>query len=229
MAERGQIRVVTPGERTAGPSTPGMERQQAFATDAMWSGLVRTEAGMISGWHHHGEYETTIYVLSGALRMEFGATARPPLRPVPATSSTCPRVRCTGRAIPPPTRPTSSWCALVRESPRSTLTGRRRPEADRHWRSPPRRSAGETLWCAPGRSVQAELAALRILQHHPSLAGLLVLHLGRAGGQSTLNPPGLPGRRPARPRPPPGPTRSGGWRGGRGGPRPGPRARRGGR
>ena len=72
MAERSQIQVVTPGERTAGPSTPGMERQQAFATDAMWSGVVRTEAGMVSGWHHHGEYETTIYVLTGALRMEFG-------------------------------------------------------------------------------------------------------------------------------------------------------------
>jgi uncharacterized RmlC-like cupin family protein len=72
MAEQGQIRVVTPGERTAGPFTPGMDRQQAVATENMWSGWVRTEAGMQSGWHHHGEYETTIYVLTGAMRMEFG-------------------------------------------------------------------------------------------------------------------------------------------------------------
>jgi uncharacterized RmlC-like cupin family protein len=73
MAERqDQILVVTPGDRKAGPSTPGMERQQAVATDNMWSGLVRTEAGMMSGWHHHGEYETVIYVLTGLLRMEFG-------------------------------------------------------------------------------------------------------------------------------------------------------------
>jgi uncharacterized RmlC-like cupin family protein len=72
MAEQGQIVVVTPGERTAGPFTPGMDRQQAVATEHMWSGYVRTEAGMQSGWHHHGEYETTIYVLTGALRMEFG-------------------------------------------------------------------------------------------------------------------------------------------------------------
>jgi uncharacterized RmlC-like cupin family protein len=36
------------------------------------SGFVRTEAGMVSGWHHHGEYESVIYVLTGALRMEFG-------------------------------------------------------------------------------------------------------------------------------------------------------------
>jgi uncharacterized RmlC-like cupin family protein len=73
MAERqDQILVVTPGDRKAGPSTPGMERQQAVATDNMWSGLVRTEAAMVSGWHHHGEYETVIYVLTGLLRMEFG-------------------------------------------------------------------------------------------------------------------------------------------------------------
>ena len=72
MAEQGQIVVVTPGERTAGPFTPGMDRQQAVATENMWSGYVRTEAGMRSGWHHHGEYETTIYVVTGALHMEFG-------------------------------------------------------------------------------------------------------------------------------------------------------------
>jgi uncharacterized RmlC-like cupin family protein len=73
MAERQeQILVMTPGERRSGPPTPGMDRQEAFATDHVWSGIARTEAGMVSGWHHHGEYETTIYVLTGALRMEFG-------------------------------------------------------------------------------------------------------------------------------------------------------------
>jgi uncharacterized RmlC-like cupin family protein len=73
MAERqDEILLVTPAERTAGPPTPGMDRQQAFATDQTWSGYVRTEAGMTSGWHHHGEYESIIYVLTGALKMEFG-------------------------------------------------------------------------------------------------------------------------------------------------------------
>ena len=72
MAEQDEILVVTPGHRRPGPSTPGMERQEAFATDRMWSGVARTESGMVSGWHHHGEYETTIYVLTGSLRMEFG-------------------------------------------------------------------------------------------------------------------------------------------------------------
>ena len=72
MAGRDQILVVTPGDRKPGPSTRGMDRQEAFATDRMWSGFARTEVGMVSGWHHHGEYETTIYVLTGALKLEFG-------------------------------------------------------------------------------------------------------------------------------------------------------------
>lgn len=69
---RDQIVVVTPSDRTPGPPTPGMQRQQAIATDGAWAGFVRTEAGMVSGWHHHGDYETVIYVLTGVLKMEFG-------------------------------------------------------------------------------------------------------------------------------------------------------------
>jgi uncharacterized RmlC-like cupin family protein len=72
MAEQEQILVVSPERRKPGPATPGMDRQEAVATDGMWSGVARTEAGMMSGWHHHGGYETTIYVLTGSLRMEFG-------------------------------------------------------------------------------------------------------------------------------------------------------------
>jgi uncharacterized RmlC-like cupin family protein len=66
------VRRIGPEERTEGASTPGMIREEAVATDGMWAGLARTEAGMVSGWHHHGAFESTIYVLSGDLRMEFG-------------------------------------------------------------------------------------------------------------------------------------------------------------
>jgi uncharacterized RmlC-like cupin family protein len=66
------VLLVTPADRTPGPFTPGMYRQEAFATKGSWSGFVRTEPGMVSGWHHHGDYESVIYVLSGALRMECG-------------------------------------------------------------------------------------------------------------------------------------------------------------
>jgi uncharacterized RmlC-like cupin family protein len=34
--------------------------------------MVSTESGFVSGWHHHGDYETFIYVISGEIKMEFG-------------------------------------------------------------------------------------------------------------------------------------------------------------
>jgi uncharacterized RmlC-like cupin family protein len=49
-----------------------MAREQAVDTDGMWAGFVRTKPGMTSAWHHHGDYESTIYVVSGTIRMEFG-------------------------------------------------------------------------------------------------------------------------------------------------------------
>jgi uncharacterized RmlC-like cupin family protein len=72
MSDQVDLSKVTPAERNEGAKTPGMVREEAVATEGMWAGLVSTEAGMVSGWHHHGEYETTIYVVSGTLRMEFG-------------------------------------------------------------------------------------------------------------------------------------------------------------
>jgi uncharacterized RmlC-like cupin family protein len=66
------VRKIAPEERTEGAGTRGMIREQAVATDRMWAGLARTGPGVAGGWHHHGDHESAIYVLSGALRMEFG-------------------------------------------------------------------------------------------------------------------------------------------------------------
>jgi uncharacterized RmlC-like cupin family protein len=63
---------IRPDERVEGQPTPGLRREQAVQTDGMWGGFATTEPGMVSGWHHHAGYESTIYVISGALRMEFG-------------------------------------------------------------------------------------------------------------------------------------------------------------
>ena len=49
-----------------------MVREEAVATEALWGGFVTTEAGMVSGWHHHGGHESAIYLLSGGMRLEFG-------------------------------------------------------------------------------------------------------------------------------------------------------------
>lgn len=72
MGAGDEVLLIRSDERKAGPPTPGMDRQEAFATETMWAGYARTEPGMLSGWHHHGEYESAIYVVSGALHMEFG-------------------------------------------------------------------------------------------------------------------------------------------------------------
>lgn len=58
--------------RRAGAPTSGMRREEAVATDSTWGGLVHTDPGMVSGWHHHGDYESVIYVMTGRLRMESG-------------------------------------------------------------------------------------------------------------------------------------------------------------
>jgi uncharacterized RmlC-like cupin family protein len=73
MGESDPVVHIPPGRRVETDPTPGMVREQAIGVDGMWAGLARTQPGMTSGWHHHGDHETSIYVVSGALRMESGA------------------------------------------------------------------------------------------------------------------------------------------------------------
>ncbi len=70
------VRVVRPTEFVEADPTPGMRREQALDETGLWAGLVHTEPGMTSGWHHHGGHETAIYVVSGTLRMQFGPGGR---------------------------------------------------------------------------------------------------------------------------------------------------------
>src|SRR5262245_26121941 len=53
-----------------GPATPGMHRLEALAEEGAWLGTVTTEPNTLSGWHHHGDYETYIYVLRGSARLD---------------------------------------------------------------------------------------------------------------------------------------------------------------
>ena len=61
--------------RPADP-TPGMARRVGLEVEGMWSGLVDTEPHAESGWHHHGEHETTLYVVRGRMRLESGPGGR---------------------------------------------------------------------------------------------------------------------------------------------------------
>lgn len=56
--------------------TSGMVREEAFNTDKMWAGVARTAPKLFSGWHHHGDFESAIFVLSGRVQIECGAGGR---------------------------------------------------------------------------------------------------------------------------------------------------------
>lgn len=73
----GRITVVTSTERPAsGPSTPGMQRFEAFVGEDRWIGYTKTEPGRRSGWHHHGEMDTYVFVVRGAIELESGPGGR---------------------------------------------------------------------------------------------------------------------------------------------------------
>lgn len=64
--------VIGPDGLADADPTPGMQRQRAIDVPGLWSGLVHTEPAATSGWHHHGDHETMLYVVTGAMRLEFG-------------------------------------------------------------------------------------------------------------------------------------------------------------
>ncbi len=41
-----------------------------------WVGWVRTDAGLAGGWHHHGDRDSYVYVLSGAVTIDYGPGGR---------------------------------------------------------------------------------------------------------------------------------------------------------
>jgi uncharacterized RmlC-like cupin family protein len=55
--------------------TAGMTRAHAITANGLTSGTVSVGPGVMSGWHHHGTHETSIYVLRGTLHMEFAGGA----------------------------------------------------------------------------------------------------------------------------------------------------------
>lgn len=65
------VRVFTQADLVAADPTPGMLRRRAFEVSTLWAGQVETAPGAVSGWHHHDRNETSLYVVSGVLRLEF--------------------------------------------------------------------------------------------------------------------------------------------------------------
>jgi uncharacterized RmlC-like cupin family protein len=74
----GDIRLVRPDTREG--FTPrgseGIAVEHTHVTENAWAGIVRFEPRGNIGWHHHGEHDTYVYVLSGGLHVEFGPGGR---------------------------------------------------------------------------------------------------------------------------------------------------------
>ncbi len=56
--------------------TPGMLREEIVSRPGVWVGVAHTAPGTTSGWHHHAEHDSYLYVLAGKIRMEFGSGGR---------------------------------------------------------------------------------------------------------------------------------------------------------
>ena len=79
--EKKQPRLIRPSDRNQQTGqTAGMVREEAIHTAGLWVGVVRTEAGRSSSWHHHGTYESVIYVVSGQVHLECGPGGMTKLR-----------------------------------------------------------------------------------------------------------------------------------------------------
>jgi len=69
--------LVKVGERHARTGqTSGMVREEAFHSDNVWAGVAHNAPNAVSAWHHHGGHESTIYVVSGRIRIECGPGGR---------------------------------------------------------------------------------------------------------------------------------------------------------
>jgi len=72
------LRIIPPDHLDPGTAqTPGMVRLAAVAgstcgATGIWMGHVTNAPGFRTGAHHHGDVESAIYVVSGALRMRWG-------------------------------------------------------------------------------------------------------------------------------------------------------------
>jgi uncharacterized RmlC-like cupin family protein len=72
MGERLMATKIGPDELADTDSQLGILREEAFAKPGLWAGRSTTEPGVTSGWHHHGEADMIVYVLSGTVVIEFG-------------------------------------------------------------------------------------------------------------------------------------------------------------
>jgi uncharacterized RmlC-like cupin family protein len=68
----GSVQVVRGRETHAGPPTEGLDRFLAEVDEHVTVGGARSAPQSMSGWHHHGDHTTCVYVVKGQVRIEWG-------------------------------------------------------------------------------------------------------------------------------------------------------------
>ena|SRR5215204_2532766 len=58
------------------PGSPGITRHLAFQGEGFLVVHAGTDPGVVSGWHHHGDYDVYGHVVSGSVRFESGPGGR---------------------------------------------------------------------------------------------------------------------------------------------------------
>lgn len=83
IVSRPAVRVIKAGEGSGETTqTVGFVRRELITQAAeegrsgVWIGTMLTPEGSMSGWHHHGDYDTYILMQKGKGRLDFGAGGR---------------------------------------------------------------------------------------------------------------------------------------------------------
>ena len=69
-----EIGVIRAGELEPGPITPGQIRSKALEVGDLWVGECHVTArDQPSQWHHHKDFDSVMYMLSGRIRVDHGS------------------------------------------------------------------------------------------------------------------------------------------------------------
>lgn len=68
-----EIGYITSDQLEPGPITPGQNRLKAIEAGDLWVGECHVTAlDEPSQWHHHQEFDSVMYMLSGRIRVDYG-------------------------------------------------------------------------------------------------------------------------------------------------------------
>jgi uncharacterized RmlC-like cupin family protein len=68
----GTVRQVGAADLHEAAGTEGIQRWSAFSEEGFWAGVAQGEPDFDSGWHHHTDDHTIVYVIEGRMRIERG-------------------------------------------------------------------------------------------------------------------------------------------------------------